>query len=151
MNHLTGGCTCLRVRYTVFSAPISQGICYCQQCKKYQKNNEMFGNPLLVLEKDSLTCSKEGLSFCTTTSDRGSIVSRYFCTQCGDHVFAQISDLPAIVTIRANTLDDFSVFAAEYLAWTASADSNSVFPSGVPAFSMNAPIELILKSYTLKM
>lgn len=141
MTHIFGGCLCEKVRYKISSPPISQGICYCLHC---QKTGGAFGSPVMVLAKNAFDCDKEALSLFETKSDRGSIVTRNFCRECGSHIFARISDIDTLITVKANTLDDFSHFAPEYLVFTKSAAPSCVFPSGIPSFLESAPPEVVL-------
>lgn len=141
MSQLSGGCLCQKVQYKILSKPLSQGVCYCQQC---QKSGGAYGSPLVVLLKSQLDCPAENLSSCTTQSDRGSTVIRHFCKDCGSHIFSQISDVPDIVTVKAVTLEDFKNFVPQYLVWTQSAIMSCPLPKDVPAFLQAAPIELVL-------
>lgn len=141
MTPISGGCLCGQVRYAINSSPISQGICFCLQC---QKTDGVFGSPLMVLHKDSFACSRQAVSFYKTQSDRGSIVSRHFCRECGSHIFSQISDVPVIITLKIATLDDLNHFMPQYAAWTRDASLAFTLPTGVPSFEKNAPIELVL-------
>jgi hypothetical protein len=146
MNQLSGGCLCQKVQYKIISKPLSQGICYCQQC---QKSGGAYGSPLLVLFKTQFECTTENLSFCITQSARGSAVTRHFCKDCGSHIFSQISDVPDILTVKAVTLDEFQNFVPQYLVWTQSATPSCALPHNVPAFSQAAPIELVLGYFGL--
>lgn len=141
MSQLSGECLCEKVQYKILSKPLSQGICYCQQC---QKSGGAYGSPLMVLLKNQFECRTENLSSCTTQSDRGSTVTRHFCKDCGTHVFSQISDVPDILTVKAVTLNDFKKFVPQYLVWTESAIPSCPLPEGVPAFSQAAPLQLVL-------
>jgi hypothetical protein len=143
MTHISGGCLCEKVRYKIVSPPISQGICYCRQC---QKAGGACGSPLMVLRRDAFECSPVELSFCRTQSDDGSTVTRNFCGDCGSHIFAQIADVPEIITVRVATLDDLSRFTPEYLVWTRNAGPSCSFPSGVPSFLEDAPLDLVLRA-----
>lgn len=141
MSQIFGGCLCQKVRYKISYHPLSQGICYCHQC---QKSGGVYGSPLLVLHREQLDCSRENLVSCQTRSDRGSLVTRNFCKDCGCHIFAEISDLVDIVTVRAGTLDDFGNFAPQYLVWTESAHASCPLPTHLQSFRQNAPPELLL-------
>lgn len=145
MNQSSGGCLCQKVQYKILSEPLSQGICYCQQC---QKSGGAYGSPLLVLLKSQFECATENLSSCTTQSDRGSSVTRHFCKACGSHIFSQISDVPDILTVKAVTLEDFKNFVPQYLVWTKSAAPTCPLPNDVPTFLQAAPIELVLGQTT---
>lgn len=140
MKIISGGCLCEKVSYTISSPPLSQGICYCQQC---QRASGSLGSPMMVLPKLSFACSTE-LPFYETTSARGSTVKRHFCKDCGSHIYAQISDAAEILTVKAATLNDLSIFAPEYLVWTENAGTRHTLHRGVPAFEQNAPLEMIL-------
>lgn len=143
MTPISGGCLCGKVRYTVSHPPISQGICYCHQC---QRTGGAYGSPLMVLSASTFENNQADISFSETKSDRGSTVKRHFCKECGSHIFATISDIPSLLTVKANTLDDFSRFTPEYLVWTKSADPLCIFPPGVPSFAEAAPLEVVLNS-----
>lgn len=137
----TGGCLCRKIRYEITSAPLSQGICYCRQCAKC---SGPYGSPLLVLRKETFTCSlQDQLSFFETMPDQGSPVRRNFCASCGTHVFAELTDFPEILTVKAATLDDVQHFVPEYLVFTASAGASCLFPPGVPSYPESAPLEIL--------
>jgi len=105
----------------------------------------------MVLQKNIFECSQQALSFCITKSARDTTVARNFCKECGSHIFAEISDVPELLTIKAGTLDDCSLFDPEYLVWTRSAAPSCIFPAGVPFFPENAPLEVLLgTSYGLR-
>lgn len=99
----------------------------------------------MVLYKQQLECSLNRLSFFDTISDRGSIVSRYFCKNCGSHVLSHISDIPELLTVKAATLDNFKNFTPDYLVWTQSAGADCPFPPEVPSFAQNAPLEILVR------
>jgi hypothetical protein len=141
MNFATGSCLCEKVRYKFRFSPISQGICYCLQC---QKTGGVYGSPTVVLTKEALAIPSGALAECKLISDRGSVVRRKFCKECGTHIFAEISDVPTFITLRAATLEDFGLFVPEYLVWTKSAATSCVFPQGVPSYSENAPMDALL-------
>ncbi len=141
MISISGRCLCEKVQYKIVQPPISQGVCYCRQC---QRSGGAYGGPLMVLDKNTFECSLEDLSFCETKSEDGSTVRRNFCRECGSHVFSQIADIPEIITVKAATLDDFSLFVPEYLVWTQSAGSSCAFPAGVPSFPEDAPMNIVL-------
>ena len=135
---ITGRCLCEKVKYKISVSPISQGVCYCRQC---QKAGGATG--LLVLQTAAFEFSGT-LSSYETNSDDGSRVERNFCPSCGSHVFAQILDVPGIVTVKASTLDDPDFFVPQYLVWTRSTGRSHAFPSEVPSFKKDAPLEVVL-------
>lgn len=140
MSIISGSCLCEKVHYTLSSLPFSQGICYCQQC---QRASGSLGSPMMVLPKSSFSCAID-LPFYETTSARGSTVKRHFCKDCGSHIYAQISDAPEIITVKAATLNDLSIFTPEYLVWTENTGAKHTLPQGVLAFEQNAPLEIVL-------
>lgn len=140
---MSGRCLCKNVSYEISKPPISQGVCYCIEC---QRAGGAFGGPLLVIEESSFKCQRSELSYYPTKSDDGSIVRRYFCTGCGVHIYSSIDDVPQIITVKAATLDQFCLFAPEYLVWTRSAAPTCRFPAGVPTFAEEAPLDLLLGS-----
>jgi len=141
MTNKSGQCLCGKVQYKISGLPISQGICYCLQC---QRSGGTFGSPLIVVLHKAFDCSQENLSSYKTKSNRGSIVTRNFCRECGSHIYSQISDVPEIVTVKVATFDDTSDFAPQYLVWVRSAPPSCTFPKDVPSFQENAPMEMLL-------
>lgn len=141
MKPLTGGCLCGNIRFAVTGSPLSQGVCYCSKCRKAGAS---FGSPLLVLSKSDFKCAGKTLAKVITPSDRGSIVSRSFCRDCGSHIFAEISDLPGLVTIRGASLDDPSALSPEYLVFTEGLSNTVPTPKGLPSFPGGAPLEVLL-------
>jgi hypothetical protein len=99
---------------------------------------------MMVLHKETFDVSHGSLSSCKTIAERGSTVTRNFCRDCGSHIFAEISDIPDLITIRAASLDNFELFVPDYLVWTRSAGPLCPFPAGVPSFQENAPLEMVL-------
>lgn len=140
MNYY-GGCLCQKVRYKISDKPISKGICYCDQC---QKSGGAYGSPLVILHKNQFEISQGEFSAVQTVSARGSVVTRNFCKDCGSHIFSLVSDIPVILTVKAVTLDDFKTFVPDYLVWTESAGNSCAFPVGVPRFSQEAPLKMLL-------
>lgn len=141
MRTVSGSCLCQKVQFDILNQPLSNGICYCNQC---QKSGGAYGSPLIVLHKNQFQCSIENLSAVKSISERGATVTRNFCSSCGSHIFSQISDVPDFITVKAVTLDSFKSFKPEYLVWTESAVDSCTFPEGVPRFLKSAPFEILM-------
>jgi len=141
MNTLEGGCLCGEQRYKILAKPISQGICYCKQCRK---SGGAEGSPMLVVESHAFECEKKGLHYFETQSNRGTVVKRYFCPKCASPLFSTLSDIQEILTVKASSLDDSKGFYPEYLVWTKSALNCTSFTLGVPRFEESAPFTHIV-------
>ncbi len=95
-----GGCLCGAVRYEVeeFAAPPVH--CHCETCRKRQGVAMSTNLPVLV-EHFHITKGEEILSsFESSPGKRG-----YFCKNCGSHLYAEKTDVAAIV-LRLGCLDE---------------------------------------------
>jgi hypothetical protein len=64
----------------------------------------------------------------------GAEVKQFACPRCWTHLWAEISTLPAFVTLRAGTLDDSEALIPAMHIWTLSKQAWVVIPDDVPTY-----------------
>jgi len=115
MTARSGGCLCAAVRYEVDEplAPIQ--LCHCGQCRKAQ--GSAFGANIPVASGAfRLLQGADALrEFRASPGKR-----RVFCGTCGAPLFSQRDAAPAVIRLRAGSLDDTKGLAVGFHIQTAS-------------------------------
>ena len=109
----TGGCICGEVRYEVEGEPEMCLFCYCDLCTK-RIGTDGYGGAMFP-ESGFKRLQGEPSSY-ATVSDAGRTVHRFFCGNCGSHLWGE-TEL-GLVSIAAGSLDDPSVFKPEGVVFT---------------------------------
>ena len=112
----TGGCLCGAVRYAYTGEPLMQAVCHCKNCQRQAGSG---WSMLIALPLDALTIAGEVTTY-LDHGDSGGEVHRQFCPTCGSPLFSRVPAQPAMIFIKAGTLDDTSGFAPQVQFWTAS-------------------------------
>lgn len=110
---LAGGCLCGRVRYRAEARRSLHYLCHCTDCQRYG------GGPYhaaIVVAADDLTIEGEPRVW-TKVADSGREIARYFCGDCGGHLFTSPSPEATRYSIKAGTLDDPSAFRPAHEIW----------------------------------
>ena len=113
----SGGCACGAIRYTSAAEPMVAWKCYCRDC---QRASGGACAPVLYVTKSVLTITGE-VKYYDVQAESGNTVSRGFCPECGTPLFALLSTLPTVVSIRVGSLDDPSWVQLAMDIWTTSA------------------------------
>jgi hypothetical protein len=116
---LTGGCACGAIRYEFSGEPLAALNCHCRDC---QRESGSGFEPVLIVPSAGFAVTRGKPRHFTVSSDSGRPTTRNFCGDCGSPLFG----LPAtviseIVTIRAGSLDEPSVFRPTRDIYVASA------------------------------
>lgn len=107
MTHITGGCLCGQVRYTITAEPLRALICHCRDCQRYT------GSPyeaVLALESASFQCIGEFKTY-RQVGGSGLSVDRHFCPHCGSGVMNNAEAVPGITAVLVGTLDEPEKYA----------------------------------------
>ncbi|MFZ1991846.1 MAG: GFA family protein [Alphaproteobacteria bacterium] len=107
MEKFTGGCHCGEVRYEAEGEPMASAACHCKTCQTISGGGPAY---VMVMPKDKVTVTKGQLRAYWVKGSSGHPIARYFCENCGTHVFAEGDGFPDVRTVKAGTLDDASVF-----------------------------------------
>ena len=133
--HLTGGCGCGAVRYEVSEPFASSSYCHCTRCQRRtgtaaQANGRVaHGSFRVVAGEDHLRAWKPDTGF-----------EKWFCGECGSHLFSRSPADPGEVGVRLGTLDADPGIRPSYRQFVAYAASWEAIPDdGLPRFAERPP------------
>ena len=119
MTRIEGGCLCGAVRYSSEAEPLMQVICHCKTC---QKNSGSAFSMNVAVPQDSLVVEGEGdplRRYEDRSGASGQPFYRYYCGECGSHLYSHGAAYGAIAFIKAGTLDDATWLAPSAHIWVA--------------------------------
>ena len=128
---IDGGCNCGAVRYRLFAPPLAVAVCHCSRCRR-QSGSAFSVN--LVAKARTVTVEGELAAYDDPESESGLPVRREFCGRCGSPIRSIPSAQPALVAIKAGTLDEPAAFAPTLQIWTCSALPWSALRQELPGF-----------------
>ena len=99
---LDGGCQCGRQRYRITELPLALYACHCSACQK--QSASAFGLSMPV-PREALHTDFDSLESWERRAASGRRVLARFCGSCGTRLFHEPSRNPAIVNVKAGTLD----------------------------------------------
>jgi hypothetical protein len=121
MGKLDGNCLCGSVTYTCDADPILSANCHCYDC---QRSSGAAFSTVVMVPADSIEISGETLSiFRTVGDDHGKEALRHFCSNCGSQLMTASDAYPAVVFIKAGTLNDTSLVEPAVDVWSDSKQS----------------------------
>ncbi len=100
----SGRCLCGEINYSVDGEPVFTGNCHCKDC---QRSSGSAFIPAIVFPVKDVVVSGE-VKYFESQADSGDMHKRGFCTNCGSQLFAQFSNMPGMLGIKAGTLNDSS-------------------------------------------
>ncbi|MDA1325776.1 MAG: GFA family protein [Proteobacteria bacterium] len=123
----TGQCLCGAVTYEVEipAKSIYEGLCHCRDCQRY--TGTAFSSSMMV-PKAGMSLKGE-LKFYGKETERGSVMERGFCPECGSNVLCRSEAWPDLYVLAAGSLDDPSVYKPKINIFTRSAHAH-VFAIG---------------------
>ena len=97
--HLSGGCHCGAVRYTISAPPLSVQHCHCETCRKtsgtlYRTGGVMRREEVVIEGAENLTGYRTSPSF-----------EEHFCSICGCNLFGYDDDETNLFYVELPTLD----------------------------------------------
>ncbi|MGY4516263.1 GFA family protein [Lysobacter sp. HA18] len=117
-----GRCLCGQVSYASVSDPVFQFNCHCWDC---QKSTGCGYAPVMFFARDALRVSGE-VTYYAIKGGSGHSIARGFCANCGAQILGDADVVGTLLSIRAGTLDDPSlyrpkadVFVSQAAAWDA--------------------------------
>src|SRR5258708_6309314 len=103
----SGGCACGAIRYKFEGEPLFAVNCHCRDCQR--ETGSAFA-AVLGIPSAGFEVTKGNPKHYETRADSGNLTSRVFCGNCGSPLFGQPKGHADMVTIRAGSLDDPSIF-----------------------------------------
>lgn len=118
----TGRCLCGAVTYEaeIPDEPIYAGLCHCRDCQRY--TGTAFASSLMV-PKAGFKLAGE-LKYYGTETERGTVMERGFCPQCGSGVLCRSAAWDDQYVLSAGTLDDPGAFKPRINIFTRSAHAH---------------------------
>jgi hypothetical protein len=104
---LTGGCACGAVRYEYAGELLFAVNCHCKDC---QRETGSAYAPILGVTRAGFRVTKGTPRYFDTTAESGHIARRKFCGDCGCRLFGEPGSAPHMITIRAASLDDPTLY-----------------------------------------
>lgn len=96
----TGSCLCKKVTFQISTQVRRFHHCHCRTCRKVHAT--VYGSSALVDEASfQIASGEESLSQYDSSPGK----TRYFCKNCGTHVFARCDRNPNDVVLRIGALD----------------------------------------------
>ena len=137
---LSGSCNCGSIEYEVTGPFITQRACHCVQCQKHtQSAYSLVG----ILAREHFRVVKGELKNWVKTADSGLQHNCWFCPTCGNRIYHDHSDMPAI-RLKLGTLDDTSVIRPEGHLWVSMKQDWLELPEGTPTHETQPDIREIV-------
>jgi hypothetical protein len=131
----TGQCLCGQVKFTVLSKPVWMGQCHCHHCQKTtgtgHASNAFFKKEDVKIEGK--------LSDYGSSTDSGSVITRFFCPSCGSRLFAQSNENNGLFGVSAGVFEDNSWFKANAIVYNKRKPEWDKMDENIPAFEEMPP------------
>lgn len=131
----TGQCLCGDVKFTIASKPVRMGQCHCDDCRKStgtgHASNAFFLKKEVQIEGE--------LSSYGSTTDTGSVITRFFCPNCGSRLFGENNSATDIIGVSAGVLDESSWFKANAIVYNKRRPVWDLMEEGIPTFEEMPP------------
>jgi len=111
------------------------GYCHCEDCRRTSGSGH---SSHLVVPEASVALTGEVRTY-GRVSDSGNLVTRAFCPDCGAPIFSKNPAMPAMLFLRASSLDDLEIFQPQMHLYAIRAASRDAPSAGMPAFDKMPP------------
>jgi hypothetical protein len=133
---IAGGCLCGAVRYEIKAeAPLGARQCWCRVCQYLGAGT---GVVSALFRTEDVAVSGP-LTDYVCKADSGATMHRRFCTLCGTDVFSESEERPAVIFVRAGSLDDPNLAAPTAIIWPQSAPKWACFDPNLPRIEGQPP------------
>ena len=137
MTEFTGGCLCGAIQYQVSGGPETAYSCHCRDCQYLTGGAP---NNAIYIPQASLKIIQGEPHAYNTTSDSGTRATRFFCHQCGTHLYGKSELFKGSVVLKVGSLDDPSLFKPTMNVWVSSAQHWHNVDRNLPSYD-KAPEE----------
>jgi hypothetical protein len=132
MSALEGGCSCGAVRYRLTSEPLFVNCCHCLNCQR-QTGSAFVINVLIEGDRVELLAGEP--QAVDVPREEGPDQRIFRCPDCQVAVYSTYGS-PAVLFVRAGTLDDPSAVSPNAHIYTRSKLPWVTVPDSVPAFEI---------------
>ncbi len=126
----TGGCACGAVRYETGGAPRVMANCHCRDCQQATGSGYA---PLVHLAEGTFRMTNGEPRWFDRRGDRGTVVRRGFCGDCGSPLF-QVNASTEAWWIYAASLDNPATYAPSMEMFTSSAQPWDTMHPDLPKY-----------------
>lgn len=98
-----GGCQCGAVRYRISASPLSVYNCHCRDCQRSSGGTHSISMPT---RRDDFEHVTGAITTFDKSADSGRVVRMLGCANCGTKLWNEPLASPAMVVVKAGTLDD---------------------------------------------
>lgn len=102
-DSFTGGCACGSIRYASSRPARHMGNCHCRDCQQ-ATGSAYF--PAVLVKASDFELEKGEPSWFERTADRGHVMRRGFCRDCGSPLFFVNGARQGTMLLYAGSLDD---------------------------------------------
>lgn len=131
----TGGCACGAIRYEIAGEPLVCVDCQCRDCSRESGTGHASH---VVFLRANVNLSGQA-SLWDMTADSGNIKTRAFCPKCGSPVYMMFAANPAILTVRAASLDEPHRYSPQMVTYHDSGYAWDYIDSALPVFAKMPP------------
>ncbi|HEY1933452.1 MAG TPA: GFA family protein [Acetobacteraceae bacterium] len=129
---LTSGCPCGALRYEVTEAPLTLYTCHCTKCQRMSSSAFQMSMPVRRTAFRVTAGTPRGWTYRTGA---GSDSTSWFCPDCAGRIYGENTRRPAVVVVRAGSLDDTKWLAPIGHLWTHSAQPWQHFDDGTLCYA----------------
>ncbi|MGY9057139.1 MAG: GFA family protein [Alphaproteobacteria bacterium] len=127
---ITGGCYCGQIRYQAEGDPLASMQCHCRECQYITGGN---ANTIMAMPKSGFSFTKgEPKEFARPDLERPG--TRLFCGNCGTGIGTRSPARPDAMIIKVGTMDDPSVFKAQFAIFMCDKQHFHLIPEDLPTF-----------------
>lgn len=114
----SGGCSCGEVRFGFRGEPEHRLACSCRSCQYTSGGGPTYA---IIVNGESFRITRGNPKAFTTLSDAGHVLTRYFCGNCGTHVYATSDGSPDTRSVKVGCMDEPYAFRPRLHLWTSEA------------------------------
>ena len=133
----TGRCYCGDLKYE-FNEPIhSQLLCHCRECRDFSGGG---ANSSVIISEKSFSFTKgEAKAFQRGDLEKPRV--RYFCGNCGTHIFSKSQPRPGMLVVKIGTLNDHSWFSPQTAIYCIDKQPYHIISDEIPSFERRPPVK----------
>ena len=145
--HMTGGCNCGAVRYSLLAAPVFTHICHCRQCQR--SSGGAFNVSTVVFQEDFRFDDGEP-DIHYMSGPTGTRYEVWTCDKCGCTLGGKSTEPEKLMVIRPGSLDDTTKIDPQAHIWTSEKQAWVEIPAHLPAFEKNYDPEKLWPKHCLE-
>ena len=125
----SGSCACGAIRYECSAPPVYMGNCHCRDCQQATGGAYLAA---VVVKASSFSILKGKPSWFEKRADKGHMMKRAFCSECGSPLFLINGANTKARAIYAGSLDDPSWYKPSRDIYVASAQPWDIMHTDLP-------------------